>query len=53
MLEINTYRRVEISLLNIIFNKICPREKKGWYINEVYPNGYHQYEREIHTEKSI
>ena len=27
--------------------------KKNEYINEVYPNGYHQYEIEIYVENSI
>ena len=30
------------------------REKKmDWHINEVYPNGCHQYERASHAEKYI
>ena len=31
----------------------CQERKKGEYINEVYPNGSTQYEKEIHAENSI
>ena len=31
----------------------CQERKKGEYINEVYPNGYHKYERTSHEARYI
>ena len=44
-----------LSFLNIASNNISSGEggKTYGYINELYPNGYHQYERAIRVAKSI
>ena len=52
--ELNAWKSIHIENLipdyeisdSIIYGK--EREKKDEYINEVYPNGYHWYERSIH-----
>ena len=52
-MENDTYRKTKI-FFKRSYSRISGQGRKtDVYINEVYPNGYHQYEIIIHVEKSI